>query len=150
MKKLNVFTYGYLSMRPCNWFHNFKQFFRNLKYAYQRATSGFCDYDTWNLDIYYLDLIIESLEKYKNNLHGCPTEFYEEDTENPSEAWENYLEDIIDNLKKSDENYYNNPYDSWENFENWKKEEIRIRNSREVHFNKGMHMLMDVFDELWD
>lgn len=48
--KLNVFHFGY-SHKFTLW--NIKNFFRTLKWAWQRATKGYCDWDRWDLDFFY-------------------------------------------------------------------------------------------------
>ena len=47
--KLNLFTYGYYPGTP---FQNIKQFFRNIKFCFQRCIKGYCDKDVWDMDIY--------------------------------------------------------------------------------------------------
>ena len=72
---LNVFTYGYVSWRcPLT---NIKQFFRNIKYAYQRITKGYCDQDKWNLNTYLSNLLYLSLTDLSEHHCGFPTSYEE-------------------------------------------------------------------------
>ena len=71
---LNVFRYGYLKKRPLS---NIRQFFRNVKYAYQRSTKGYCDYDLWNLGDTILHLINQSLKEFTAKTEGYPIRFSE-------------------------------------------------------------------------
>ena len=53
MNKLNVFNTQWCPWKyPNNWIRNARLFFRQFKWAYQRMTRGFCDFDTWDLDSY--------------------------------------------------------------------------------------------------
>ena len=83
---LNVLKYGYgKSLNPRIILSNIKQFFYNLKYAYQRIIYGFCEYDTFNLDYYYTELFYQSLIYFSNHLHGHPVNY------NNEVEWKKYL-----------------------------------------------------------
>lgn len=86
--ELNVFNYDYSPWRrPFNWPRNIKQFFKNCKYAWQRATKGYSDRDIWNLDMYYTDLFHATLNRLADTSNGYPgIEPWE-----TSEKWEEYL-----------------------------------------------------------
>ena len=103
---LNVFTYGIGGWKyPSNWFRNIKQFFRNIKYAWQRATRGFCDQDWWNLDIYYTTLFVKSLRHLATHNMGHPYDMDED-------KWNAWLRETADEFYKSLEetNSFENPY----------------------------------------
>lgn len=71
MSELNVFKNGYH-----NWkcpIYNIKQFFRNCKYAWQRATKGYSDWDIWDLDTYYSDLISNSMLQFADEINSRMT-----------------------------------------------------------------------------
>ena len=111
---LNVFTYGYSPWRtPHNWFDNIKQFFRNIKYAWQRATRGFCNQDAWGLDDFYTQLIRDSLLYLADNHCGYPGT----EEMNSDEKWTQFLRDTALLLDKSidysfnDEQYFINKYE---------------------------------------
>ena len=87
--ELNVFKYDY----PCHFCLTaipkyITQFFRNIKWAYQRAVWGFCERDTFSLDNYYSHLLYYSLTYFADNLYGYPIEFKDEN------EWEKYLHDM--------------------------------------------------------
>ena len=70
MSDLNIFKKGYH-----NWkcpIYNIKQFFRNCKYAWQRATKGYSDWDIWDLGTYYSDIISNSMTQFANETDGYP------------------------------------------------------------------------------
>lgn len=97
MSSLNVFKFGYMSWKyPRNWFNNIKQFFCNIKYAYQRATKGYCTYDIWDIDTFHTNLIIDALTQFKKDTNGYPfvLESNELD-ENGEEKWNAILDEMI-------------------------------------------------------
>ena len=54
----------------CRGFHKISQFFRSLKWAYQRATRGYADCDVWSIDIWFLSIIpnmLRDLEGFGNS-----------------------------------------------------------------------------------
>lgn len=92
---LNVFTYGYLPIKfPQNWWKNIKQFFRNIKYAFQRATKGYSDYDRWSIDIYLAYLLPAMLLDMKENTVGYPAL---EGLSSPEE-WDKILEEMAEHF----------------------------------------------------
>ena len=94
---LNVFTYGYMPWRyPANWFRNIRNFFRNIKWAWQRATKGYCDWDRWDLDQYYLNVLRLSIREFAEKVHGWPDREFE-----TFEDWQNYLYDIANKLDEA-------------------------------------------------
>ena len=103
---LNVFKFGYHSS---SWRHPIESiiyFFRNLKYAWQRATRGFSDWDLWNLDSYYSKLIWKSLEGFVNmHKYGTPSENitideWNEKVRSVAELFRNSIEDESDYKNK--------------------------------------------------
>ena len=47
-----------------------KRFLKSLKWAWQRATKGYCEKDVWNIDSWFLSIIPCMLEELKNNHMG--------------------------------------------------------------------------------
>ena len=92
---MNVFTRGYLKWYPRNWLFNIGHFFRSLKWAYQRATKGFCDSDVWSLDSFLANLIGDSVKHLADTTHGYPPECTEE-------SWEEILLKIAECFKNAD------------------------------------------------
>lgn len=84
--ELNVFKYDYPNRFCLVTIPKYiTQFFRNIKWAYQRAVWGFCERDTFSLDAYYSYLLYYSLTHFANNLHTYPITFEDE------KEWEKYL-----------------------------------------------------------
>ena len=129
---LNVFTFGYWPAR--NVFHNIKQFFRNIRYGWQRATKGYCDWDIWDLDQYHLVLLEKALTAFRKNNNGHPIDLTEE-------AWDKVLDRMIycyhmanEYLYNTDE--YNEFYESWsaslDHFK-MKENEFIINDNKELY-----------------
>ena len=101
--------------------------FRNLKAAWQRATRGYADRDTWNLDSWLLQVLPAALKYLAEHSHGWPS-----NEEFPKfEDWQEYLfkiakdlEDCQDCEGNNKNEYYNdymNQFDNWDN--KWEKDE---------------------------
>lgn len=93
---LNVFKYN-LHRNPLI---KLKTFFRTLKYAYQRATRGYCDTDVWDMDWYLSNIISRMLLHLSEHHMGYPMEWDEE-------AW-------TENLRNAAIDLYDGYYDSEE------------------------------------
>ena len=173
MNNLNVLTYGFLPWRLCNLWHNFRQIWRNLRYILQRAIKGYCDQDLWDLDSFYSQLFVDSLEDFTKNLHSAPTEFY--DFEHDScQPWIDYIKEmrqhfynsIEENEVQKNEIEYNHSFEidretgelrntdtSLQNEEaraKWLAREQEIQAWRDAELAKGMQMLEKVYHGLWD
>ena len=98
MNKLNVFNTQWCPWKyPSNWIRNARLFFRQFKWAYQRMTRGFCDFDTWDLDNYLSQLLADSIRHLANTTHGYPGT----DEFSTYESWRDYLYKISDLLNYS-------------------------------------------------
>ena len=173
MNKLNVLTYGFLPWRLCNLWHNFRQIWRNLRYVLQRATKGYCDQDLWNLDYFYSQLFVDTLTDFSKQLHGAPSEFYDEESGSIS-RWIDYISEMRDHFYNSieenevqkNEIEYNHSFEidretgelrntdtSLQNEEaraKWLAREQEIQAWRDAELAKGMQMLEKVYHDLWD
>lgn len=139
------------------------QTFRNIKFAWQRATKGYCDYDCWNIDHYLLDLLPELFDNFRRNLHGHPVSFTEEE-------WDNFLlKEIIEPLRNAQEeqkveinefeekvnDYFkdkpltdmNCPQELWNNY---MTRENEITNWRDKQMRRGFVAIITEFWNLWD
>ena len=61
MNDLNVFKYKTYSRNPIK---NIRNFFQKIKYIYQRASKGYCDWDLYDLDNFYLNLLSKSIKEF--------------------------------------------------------------------------------------
>lgn len=162
----NVFTairypYGFHPIKTI------KHFFRTWKWAWQRATTGVCDMDTWDMDEFYLDLFINSLTLFKKKTQSYPYNMTEEE-------WNAKIDEMIDAFKRSriddDCNPYNEEYtdyvlNTWkangldglnneedkgkEIREKYLNEETRLYKEAEANFRKGLDLLAEYHNDLW-
>jgi len=85
----NVFHRGY-----ARGFGKIPLFFRRWKWAWQRIIKGYCDYDIYNLDVYYAKLFEDSITTLKEITMTVPYGLTEE-------AWDNILTDIAHSFHES-------------------------------------------------
>lgn len=141
---MNILKYWknlYNWKNPLNWWRLPGYWCRAIKYGWQRATRGFSDLDCWDLDQYYTQLFIDSLSYFKEHLHSCPADLYDEETDS-HEKWQKYLEDMICYFYNSLEE--NEAFPS--NFEN-----ERVASAwRRGQLEKGLNMFVNRFSDLWD
>lgn len=72
-----------------------KLMLRNIKYSIQRVTKGYCDKDLWNIDCWFMNLMPDMLQQFKDTKHGNPDGL---DVE-----WDNILERMIFLLREMNE-----------------------------------------------
>jgi hypothetical protein len=82
------------------WYRYVPWFFRNLKYAYQRACRGYSDCDVWNLDNYLAILIAESLTSLADDTVSYPVSV------SSPKAWDDTLRNVAKHFSD-----YANQYD---------------------------------------
>ena len=167
MNKLNVFNQDWCPWRyPSNWIRNARLFCRQFKWAYQRITRGFCDFDYWDFDVYLIRVMAGGLKKLADETHGFPG-----NEEFPTYThWQQYLYKIVDLLELADNDELPNEYEeAWmrsfeeHNFDfNDRTPEhkeitdkylaVENQNSekREVALNEALDMIKHIFWHLWD
>lgn len=153
-KELSVWKKGYLPWRFSTIIPNIRNFFRNVKYARQRAVYGFCDADVWNLDYHLLVLFRETFYHLAKNHYGYPFSY---DT---SEEWEKALIQAAEDCHFSISDNYTNEY--WDTFleKNMTTQDnlfslIRERNDEiyqlvEERKERALNWIVQNFSDLWD
>lgn len=167
MNELNVFNNPYCFWRaPFQWF---KRFFRNIKFAYQRVTKGYCDYDCYDLDSYYTAIITNTLRELAAHHYSHPFGM-------EPEEWTEKLNDIASKIENSSEkyeeihvpsraewyeHYCKKPEQEGEALENWNCENDKLRekmNKEEQEYftyrtmckNEALDLLKEYWYDLWD
>ena len=110
--EMSVFYDGYIERNPLKWL---KRFGRQWKWAYQRATKGYADCDTWSISSWFLSVIPDMLDQMSDHLHSYPT-FINDGTQPRSQAividdedndavkkWQEILREIAKKLRDADE-----------------------------------------------
>ena len=136
--KLNLFTNGYMPWYPCNWRSNVKYFFRAIKWGWQRAIRGYSDYDTWDLDIYYSNMMIASLSQFRADVQGYPGYM------DSIEEWYAILDKIILLLKQANED---EPLEEKNELSEWYEEHLETRTLSFVEVKNGVRKYVDNDDE---
>lgn len=54
-----------------------KNFFRKIKFAFQRVKRGFSDYDVWDIDMWFCKTVPAMLERLAETTHGYPHQFWQ-------------------------------------------------------------------------
>lgn len=148
---MNIFSFGIYSHNPRWWLRNIKQFFKNIKYAWQRATRGFSDPDCWEFDSYLSRIISGGLKTLDKNRHGFPTELYSQlGEEDGNQEWSKILSEIsakmekYEQLKSSEYPPGNLPPEAiGEWYENNQKE-------AENTWNSAIDLLKKWHNDMWD
>lgn len=73
MFNLNIFKIEYDWRKPDNWGIIISDFFRNIKYAWQRATKGYSDKDLQCFDVYLTQLLSNAITEFSYSSIGTPT-----------------------------------------------------------------------------
>ena len=141
-----------------------KLFFRRIKWAWQRATKGYCDYDRWEYYQWMLTVLPNCLEEFKDKIMGHPLEYNEEE-------WEQMLSEIINDFRFAgqDRDTLNRYYDlftasipyvtgkdktSWDSVEYYRskylEQDTEIRCAQEEKLRNTFSKLVDIIWNLWD
>ena len=91
-------------------FYKIKEFPSHIKHVYQRAKKGYSYIDVWNIYSWFMEIMPKMLADYKKNLHGCPSQFTNnedgteyQDVEKGVKDWETILERMIFCFKEMNE-----------------------------------------------
>lgn len=168
MNKLNVF---YPDGAYRWWYRLSPSYvFRQLKWALQRVTRGFSDYDVYDLDHYYMELFQQSIEHLRTHKNGYPDGMSEE-------GWDAYLKEIVEHCRMALSNDYFNAYEEeysktchlcfeysedrryrisktdpeYEELrQNWLNRGKEINTEKAMHRDKALDMIKAHFSDLWD
>ena len=98
-----------------------REFGRDLRRSYERIRKGYCDFDTFDIDSWFLGLMPAMLQEFKDNLHGCPVSedslshslLPDGDYSDDMKKWKNTLDQMIFLLKEANEDTCSrrNPYE---------------------------------------
>ena len=121
-------------MRRWNIIGVLKELFRDIRRCHERIWRGYCDYDIFSIDEWFLGLMPTMLEDFRDHLHGWPDAgtfssqavVLNDDDDNSSEGmqrWKKTLTKMIHLFREADEdtctrsNPYQEGYDrAWDEF----------------------------------
>lgn len=96
-----------------------KEMLRDLKCCYQRIKKGYCYRDLWNIDSWFLNVIPDMLEEFRDSTNGFPTSFLrsdgpstEEESDRAFEKWKAILTEMAFLFREANEEtcQRKNPY----------------------------------------
>ena len=61
-------------LRRCKVLSVIRTFFRDIRRCHQRIWKGYCDYDLFEIDSWFLGIMPAMLEEFRNTTHGYPPE----------------------------------------------------------------------------
>lgn len=113
MKKNNVF---YLSYSKRYYLTHpwklFTEFFRGCKMAYKRAVYGWCPWDVWDWDNWFMGVVPDQLRYLADNGHAYPgREPFE-----TSEKWHEWLHHIADLIETGSEQWQDEHNEYYKDF----------------------------------
>lgn len=125
-----------------------KLFFNDIRYAHQRIKYGWCDKDTWDMDMWFLNVIPQMLRHLRKHTHGYPATM-------TMEEWDRTLRRMIYLFEEADANkcHQKNEYGvcpSKNNMQKWMDRSIEIDNYRVECLHKGLRLFSKYFYNLWD
>lgn len=110
---------------------NIQEFFREIKYFFQRGRRGYSDRDLWDINEYLATIIPPMMRYLKENGTGCPAELIKN---NSREKWEEILEDIA------------RGFDEYSNVD---KYGLHSEFSKKI-MDEGMKLFIEYFGHYWD
>lgn len=116
-----------------------EEFFKGIKWKFQRAHRGYSDCDLWSINYWFLDTFPRMLRDFSKGLHSSPCN-------TTSGEWEDIIERMAITLERSSPYYWTNQlpddYSSDQLVECFKK--------AEKHWNMFIDMFKEYFYDLWD
>lgn len=173
----SVFTFpyriSYYLTHPIKWF---KQLGRNIRAAWMRCTRGWCYYDVWDWDCWFMDVVPQMLRHLAK--HGCgypgtepfetPEKWHEwllkiadqiescseNSQESRNEYYEEYMSHIMDDwepAKKDEDGFYHLPvHESTELDKKYFERCKELNNQADVDIKDAFSQLGQHFWKLWD
>lgn len=142
LKVFKISTY-----RHENFFKKIKLFFQDIKFCYQRVKYGWCDGDTWSIDMWFLNIIPQMIQQLKEEKHGYPGTMTEEE-------WDKILDDMIFYFTEACEETCSqiNQYDLFDEnqVKNYLNRDLEIFEYRDKCKDKALDMFKKYFWNLWD
>lgn len=79
-----------------------KKFWQKIKFKFQRAKKGYCDYDLYSIDLWFINIFPKMLNEFIECTCGCPCneEELKEEVSKMSELWVEEQRTTINKLLK--------------------------------------------------
>lgn len=124
---------------PKYYLNKIEEFFRGIKWKFQRARRGYSDYNLWSIKDWFWDTFPHMLRDFSKDLHGCPIGMeYEE--------WLDILVRMAITLERSNPNYWEDQLpDDYD-----RDQLIECFDQAEKHWGMFIDMFKQYFYDLWD
>jgi len=132
-------------------FSKLKNFFRQIKWAWQRVFQGWDNRVTWDIGYYLAENMPDWLEKLKEDKAGIPISMFTEEElsdssghisdeaeEQARKRWDDVLTEIIIGFEAA------------ESIINYEFDEDYDEETAYLEFNRGMDLFKEHFFSLWD
>jgi hypothetical protein len=129
-----------------------RDFWYDLRSRCWRFKRGWSYSDVWNMDYWFIETIKPMLIHLRDHGCGCPTEFYDEETDS-CVAWTNILTEMVNCLDMMNEDnvYKHYGFDDWGCWERMTTEDYKnIYNTMEKNKNRFFELFSKHFYSLWD
>ena len=121
---------------------------KNLKYCIQRIKRGYCDADLWNIDCWFLGVIVPMLRQFSRTQMGWPGRLQSKITAEMGDGVDsNQLDEICQQKWKE---ILNKLADDFETLERMHYDIETKDKEREALKNKCFKTFSEYFFELWD
>lgn len=135
---------------PKSWFKAEKPlkkislFFRRIKYNRQRIKYGWSEPDTWNMDVWFLNVVPPMLKHLRDNQHGHPGTM-------TADEWNKILNRMICLFEACNEDHEEEIYDKYHSDRKKFIEELLKEDDRkEKCKNEAFALFSKHFWDLWD
>ena len=143
-------------------------FFKVWRYVFDRAVYGYCDWDLWDLDLYYRRLIAASLHQFAKHTNSWNDQEYEEiedwveeicdtagrldyslsECDDENEFWEPYCDQVLNKIKM-DRNGIVFPDDDRSLFDQYHKRNVEISQEHDKTMHEAFNWIMAHMHDLW-
>ena len=128
----NVFSH--VDLFPRRPFETVKDFFRAIRWGFQRVSRGYADIDVWSIDEWFLSVVPDMIAQLRRETHGHPADMTEEE-------WDKYLSELESCLRAGD-------FSEWEIPTTVKSYDEYASALGSLH--RGLSMFSERFYDLWD
>lgn len=120
-------------------------FFRNIKFCYQRIKWGWSEPDAWNVDMWFSRTVPQMLRYLRKTSHGCPCNM-------TMKQWQKTLYTMEFLLREADEDLCSmqNEYSVIKQPNQYHKRMLEIARYREDCKDEAFDMIKKYFYDLWD
>lgn len=128
-------------------------FFRSIKYFWQRGVRGYSDEDIWDFNSYLCGIIPTALRKMRKDGYGCPSILYDKKRENDEcHKWHEILEAISQGFESAEfiQHHKYLKFTEMEDGGKILKHDYGSEKNAIEKMDKGLELFAKYFINLWD